>query len=83
MLMSEGRLRSEWDRFGPIILILANATRDPKNRPRPYRLEDIHPFVARDKVKTPRPKPLMKVPISALKDVFINRQMPKGVEDVT
>jgi len=68
--MSEGRQRHDWSIASAVMAVLANIHRDPK-RSRPLKPADFDPFAQR----TPPPK----VPITVLKDVFINGQMPKEI----
>lgn len=46
--MLEARDRSEWDRAAPLLVILANAHRDPAKKPTAYQLGDFHPYVKRE-----------------------------------
>lgn len=64
--MAEGRRRDEYERWTPLVLIMANAHRDTKERSQPYRPEDYNPFAK------PAGKPA-KLPMSAMKEAFLNR----------
>ena len=66
--MSDARQRHEWSIASTLMAVLANIHRDPK-RSRTLKPSDFDPFAQR----TPPPK----VPITVLKDVFINGQLPK------
>jgi hypothetical protein len=68
--MSEGRQRHDWSIASAVMAVLANIHRDPK-RSRPLKPADFDPFV--------QPQRVPKVPITVLKDVFINGQMPKEI----
>jgi hypothetical protein len=70
LLMAEMRRADEWSRAAPVMLILANAFRDPKQRRRPYELSDFDPFAKRVE--------RAKVPITVLRDVFIEGKRPGG-----
>jgi hypothetical protein len=41
--MAEARSRAEWDRTASILCLMANIKRDPKKKPKAYRLSDFHP----------------------------------------
>jgi hypothetical protein len=66
--MAEARIRDEWARTSSLMALLANCHRDPK-RSRALRPSDFDPFA--------RPGKPVKADVSVLKDVFINRKVPK------
>ena len=68
--MSEGRQRHDWGIASTLLALIANVNRDPK-RSRSLKPSDFDPFAAR--------QPVPKVPVTVLKDVFINGQMPKEI----
>ena len=67
--MAEGRQRHDWALASTLMALFANAHRDPK-RTRPLKPSDFDPFG--HAVKAPLPK----VPITVLRDVFIDGRMP-------
>lgn len=50
--MAKARQRVEWDYTGVIWVVLANANRDEKKRPKPYTLADIHPLRSREELES-------------------------------
>jgi hypothetical protein len=70
--MLDGRQRHDWSIAASHMAVLANLHRDPK-RTRPLTAADFDPFHAR--------RALPKVPVSVLKDVFINGQMPATLKE--
>lgn len=44
--MTRARQRDEWSRASAVLAMIANAHRDAKRKPRPYRPADFDPFVA-------------------------------------
>jgi len=67
--MEEARQRATWAPFSALMALLANCHRDPK-RQRTLKPADFDPFRRRE-------KPL-KVSIEVLKDIFVNRSLPRG-----
>lgn len=68
--MSDARQRHDWSIASTLMAVLANIHRDPK-RSRSLKPDDFDPFAQKRSVP--------KVPITVLKDVFINGQMPKEI----
>lgn len=52
--MSRRHVGQAWDHTASLLVILANANRDPKKRFRPYGLADFHP----DMTSAPRGMPV-------------------------
>ncbi|MBI5866101.1 MAG: hypothetical protein HZB38_16655 [Planctomycetes bacterium] len=65
--MAEGRVRDEWRRTSVLLALTANCHRDPK-KTKAFRPADFDPFR--------EPEKPIRVDITVLKDVFIDRQMP-------
>jgi len=61
--MAEGRRREAWSGLASLEALLANCHRDPK-KTRAFRPGDFDPFARKQTVP--------KVPITVLKDVFID-----------
>lgn len=59
---------SEWNRTSEIWVILANANRDEKKCPRPFRQSDIHPFAPK-----PKPEELPRLSMKDLKQVYVKK----------
>lgn len=70
--MLDGRQRHEWSIASSIMAVIANTNRDPK-RSRLLKASDFDPFA-----KHARP---VKVDVSVLKDVFIDRRIPSIVKE--
>ena len=68
--MLDGRQRHDWSLASSIMAVIANTNRDPK-RSRPIKPSDFDPFA-----KQSRAAPV-KVDVSVLKDVFIDRRPPR------
>jgi len=69
--MVDGRQRHDWSIAAAVMSVIANANRDPK-RSRPPRLlkpSDFDPFAQESR--------LVRVGVSVLKDVFIDRKVAK------
>ena len=64
--MAEARRRSQWEHTALIACQFAEAHRDRKRKPTPFKFEDFYPFKVR------KPPDVPKVDISALK-VFVKR----------
>jgi hypothetical protein len=71
MDMLEGRQRHDWSIASSCLSVIANLHRDPK-RTRPFKPSDFDPFAKRQRPIT--------VPVSVLKDVFIDGTLPKEVQ---
>jgi hypothetical protein len=65
--MAEARGRDEWSRTASLMALLANCHRDPK-KTRVFKPRQFYPFSRRS-------KPL-KVPLSALREVFVAGRPP-------
>ncbi len=70
--MLDGRQRHDWSIAATVMSVMANIHRDPK-RSRPMKPSDFDPFA-----KQSRP---VKVDVSVLKDVFIDRRVPPVVKE--
>ncbi len=70
--MLDGRQRHDWSIAATVMSVLANIHRDPK-RSRQMKPSDFDPFA-----KQSRP---VKVDVSVLKDVFIDRRVPPVVKE--
>ena len=71
--MAEGRLASEWNQTAELLCVLYNVNRDTQKRKDPFTAEDFNPFAVRTKPSVPKLKDL-----SILKQLFVDRPMPKG-----
>jgi hypothetical protein len=69
MDMLEGRQRHDWSIASSCLSVIANLHRDPK-RTRSYKPGDFDPFAHQA-----RQRPVT-VPVSVLKDVFIDGRLP-------
>ena len=47
--MAEGRSRAAWERTSAIMALIANANRDRKRKPSPYKPDDFNPFAKKQK----------------------------------
>jgi len=70
LAMAEGRQREQWARLSALMALVANTQRDPK-KTRALKPKDFDPF-ARDFRGPP-----IKADISVLKQVFIDKHIPK------
>lgn len=50
--MAEARQRADWQHTSSVICIIANANRDPKRRPDPFKPADFDPFTPPKVAKT-------------------------------
>jgi hypothetical protein len=71
MDMHEGRQRHEWSIASSCLSVIANLHRDPK-RSRSFKPSDFDPFCKRQRPIT--------VPVTVLKDVFIDGTLPKEIQ---
>ncbi len=46
-MMVEGHQKDEWSRTSAVLALTANANRDRKKKPTPYKPEDFNPTVKR------------------------------------
>lgn len=58
--MVDGRRREDWSRTSALMALIANAHRDKKKQPTPYKPSDFDPLVVKQKVG-----------VGVLKDLFI------------
>lgn len=70
--MLDGRQRHDWSIAATVMSVVANTARDPK-RSRLLKPSDFDPFN-----KPARP---VRVDVSVLKDVFIDRRMPEVAKE--
>jgi hypothetical protein len=70
--MARARQRAEWDRAAALMTLVANANRDPKKKPSPYRIEDFHPLMDR----RPRGIPIKAANIRDLKALLGGKDKP-------
>lgn len=42
--MALAKQKSDWDRIAELWVVLANSNRDPKQTPKPYTHDMVHPF---------------------------------------
>jgi len=68
LAMAEGRQREQWSRLSALMALIANTQRDPK-KTRALKPADFDPFA--------REVPVVKADVSVLKQVFIDKRMPK------
>lgn len=73
--MLDGRQRHDWSIAAAVMSVVANTARDPK-RSRLLKPTDFDPFN-----KPPHPQRPVKVDVSVLKDVFIDRRMPEVAKE--
>jgi len=69
--MLDGKQRHDWSIASSIMAVIANTNRDPK-RSRPIKPSDFDPFAKQSRSSAP-----LKVDVSVLKDVFIDRRPPR------
>jgi hypothetical protein len=62
--MAEGRVELEWNQTSALLALIANCHRDPKKAP--LEPEYFNPTV--------KPKPLPKVGVGILKDIFLSEK---------
>jgi hypothetical protein len=70
--MAEGRVEEAWQRTSALMALIANTHRDPK-KGRWFQPADFNPFGER----SIRSEAAVRVGIEVLKDVFVDRRMPK------
>ncbi|MBX3384156.1 MAG: hypothetical protein KF864_11680 [Phycisphaeraceae bacterium] len=75
MEMLEGRQRHDWSIASSYLSVIANLHRDPK-RSRRLKPSDFDPFAQRSHAQRP-----ITVPISVLKDVFIDGKVPRIAQE--
>jgi hypothetical protein len=61
--MAKAQMSADWDRTAVMWATVANANRDTKRKPEPFKPEDVHPFR--------KPAEQQPVPIDALKALII------------
>lgn len=64
--MVDGRRKDEWRRTARIAQVIANANRDAKAHPQPFRDDDFNDY-APDRV----PEKPLRMPITILKTLFV------------
>lgn len=66
--MADGRGRSAWSHTAQILAMIANANRNPKKKPSPFKPEEFFPYKAEES------KPIQKTnDLSILKSVFVDK----------
>ncbi|MEO2031482.1 MAG: hypothetical protein ABGZ35_05305 [Planctomycetaceae bacterium] len=68
--MAEARSRDHWNHTSAILALTANTHRDPK-KSKTFKPTDFHPHTHHP------PEQLSTVPVSVLKQVFVDRQAGK------
>jgi len=66
--MGEGHQRQAWEHTAAIISIIANANRDPKEAPHPFKPDDFNPYYAEE---TSAQDEVFRLPLSFLKPLFV------------
>ena len=72
--MADEALAHAWNHTSAVCAMIANTVRDPKKRARPYTPGEFHP------VELARKRSRPKVPITVLRDVFVDRKLPHHPE---
>ncbi len=72
--MADARQREAWGRISSVMALIANTQRDPK-KTRPFRPGDFDPFAVS--------KPVPKVGVGILKQVFIEKRVPDPTTTAT
>jgi hypothetical protein len=67
--MHDARATDAWNHTSTVLALLANAHRDTRKKPAPFKPSDFHP--CREARQRERPLP---VEISVLKTVFVDRK---------
>ena len=49
--MADGRDRAEWARASAVMMVLANCSRDPKKRRRPFTCNDFDPYATKSSAR--------------------------------
>ena len=51
--MAEGRSRLEWSQTAEVLALIANANRDQKKKPSPFRASEFNPWDRADRGRKP------------------------------
>lgn len=70
--MAEGRGRADWARTSALLALIANANRDPRKKPSPFKAADFDPYVRRDR----RDEAIEVTDMAVLREAFSGR--PQG-----
>ncbi len=65
--MANARREMEWDTMSSVMSLIANVNRNPK-RTGPFKPDDFNPTIER--------RPIPDVPITVLRDVFVDKKVP-------
>ena len=65
--MSKARAELEWQQTSSVLSLIANVNRNPM-RTGPFKPDDFNPTIER--------RPLPDVPITVLRDVFVDKKVP-------
>jgi len=57
--------------------MLANTSRDPKKRAKPFLPAEFHPLLLAEKKRRAK----RKVPITVLRDVFVDKRLPDLMQE--
>lgn len=68
--MAEGRSRAAWSHTSVTLCLMANANRDSKKQPRPFKPSDFDPYHRKTSSKAP------KVKLRSLKGSLFPNQKP-------
>ena len=63
--LAEARGRFEWEQTASLMALVVNLVRNPK-KSKPAKSSDFNPYCV-------RPKPIVKAPLSILKEVFVKK----------
>jgi len=69
--MAEGVQMLQWGQTSSVLAMLANANRDPKKKPSPFRPEDFNPWAGRERR---RKRAAVKGGIEMLKVFVIDKE---------
>lgn len=72
LFMAEARDRTIWNHTAALMMTLANIHRDPRQRRKPYAMEEFHPYMQGEK-KVPE----VKGQFAWLESIFCKREMPR------
>lgn len=63
-----------WNHTAQLSAMIANTQRDPKKNSKPFLPRQFHPLLIARRKRKARENP---APITVLKDVFVDRRLPK------
>lgn len=71
--MADEREWLAWQHTAQLSAILANTSRDPKKRSKPFLPAEFHPLLLAQRKRRAKRR---KAPITVLRDVFVEGRMP-------